>query len=155
MKGKSVSLTITLPTRTQATLWKSVHFAIVHIPDINIQLMQKFVMFTIKRAIWKFAAMFLITWNHMELKWMNHMELKWTSLMNPLTRVIMSFFIETNNIQNSAHIDHTKNENSDWKLSNSTQECSSCFKNSNQISMSCYPFGNCEEVWFWTQPLSS
>ena len=33
--------------------------------------------------------------------------------MNPLTRAIMSFFIETNNIQNSAHIDHTNNENSD------------------------------------------
>ena len=36
--------------------------------------------------------------------------------MNPLTRVIMTFFFETVDIQNSAHINQIKNENPTWSI---------------------------------------
>ena len=36
--------------------------------------------------------------------------------MNPPTRAIMIFFIETFNTQDSAHINQIKNENSDWPI---------------------------------------
>ena len=45
--------------------------------------------------------------------WKKYMKLKRVNLMNPPNRAIMSFFIETINIQNSVHINQIKNENSD------------------------------------------
>ena len=57
----------------------------LHIPEANIQLMEKLVMFAIKRTISKFAA-------HMLVK--KYMKLKRTNLMNPLTRAIMNFLLK-------------------------------------------------------------
>ena len=36
--------------------------------------------------------------------------------MNPPTRVIMNFFIEAINIQNSVYVNQIKNENFDWSI---------------------------------------
>ena len=79
--------------------------------------MEKSVMFAIKRTISKFAAHVLVK---------KHMKLKRTNLMNPPTIVIMIFFIENVNIQDSAHINQIKNENSDLSI----------FLSSNGISVS-------------------
>ena len=76
---------------------------IVYIPKANVLLMEKFVIFALKRTISKFAAHVLVK---------KYMKLKKTNLMNPPTRVIISFFIETVNIQDSSHINQIRNENS-------------------------------------------
>ena len=75
-------------------------------------------MFAIKRTISKFAAHVLVK---------KYMKLKRTNLMNPPTIAIMIFFIENVNIQDSAHINQIKNENSDLSI----------FLSSNGISVSC------------------
>ena len=62
-------------------------------------------MLEIKRTISKFTTHVLVK---------KYMKLKRTTLMNPLTRVIMTFFFETVDIQNSAHINQIKNENPTW-----------------------------------------
>ena len=56
-------------TRNQNTrdFIKRVTFVIVHIPEANVQLMEKFVMFAIKRTISKFAAHVLVK-KYMKLK---------------------------------------------------------------------------------------
>ena len=56
-------------TRNQNTrdFIKRVTFVIVHIPETNVQLMEKFVMFAIKRTISKFAAHVLVK-KYMKLK---------------------------------------------------------------------------------------
>ena len=69
--------------------------------------MEKFAMLEIKRTISKFATHVLVK---------KYMKLKRTTLMNPLTRVIMTFFFETVDIQNSAHINQIKNENLTWSI---------------------------------------
>ena len=71
-------------TRNQNTrdFIKRVTFVIVHIPETNVQLMEKFVMFAIKRTISKFAAHMLVR---------KYMKLKRKNLMNPLTRTIINF----------------------------------------------------------------
>ena len=76
---------------------------IVYIPKANVLLMEKFVIFALKRTISKFAAHVLVK---------KYMKLKKTNLMNPPTKVIISFFIETVNIQDSSHINQIRNENS-------------------------------------------
>ena len=58
---------------------------IVHIPEANVQLREKFVMFALKRTISKFAA-------HMLVK--KYMKLKRTNLMNPPTRAMMNFLLK-------------------------------------------------------------
>ena len=73
-------LKVTLATRTQET-----HFAIVHILEVNVQLMKKFVMFTIKGTISKFAA-------HVFLK--KYMKLKRTNLRNTPIRAIINFLLK-------------------------------------------------------------
>ena len=75
--------------------------------------MEKFAMLEIKRTISKFATHVLVK---------KYMKLKRTTLMNPLTRVIMTFFFETVDIQNSAHINQIKNENPTWSITLSSNE---------------------------------
>ena len=45
LKENSISLVRILANRTQETLQNSVNFTIVHIPEANAQLMEKFIMF--------------------------------------------------------------------------------------------------------------
>ena len=71
-------------------------------------------MFAIKRTISKFAAHVLVK---------KYMKLKTTNLMNPPTIAIMTFFIENVNIQDSAHINQIKNENSDFPIFLSSNSC--------------------------------
>ena len=82
LKRTSISLVITLTTRTLETLLKTVNFAIVHMPEGNAQVMEMFVMFSIKGTIAKFATNVLLN---------KYMKLKRTNLMNPPTREIMNF----------------------------------------------------------------
>ena len=70
-------------------------------------------MLEIKRTISKFTTHVLVK---------KYMKLKRTTLMNPLTRVIMTFFFETVDIQNSAHINQIKNENPTWSITLSSNE---------------------------------
>ena len=49
LKGNSVSQIITLATRKQRNLQKSLNFGTVHTTEANVQLMEKFVMFSIKK----------------------------------------------------------------------------------------------------------
>ena len=76
-------------------------------------------MFAIKRTISKFAAHVLVK---------KYMKLKTTNLMNPPTIAIMIFFIENVNIQDSAHINQIKNENSDFPIFLSSNEISVSYK---------------------------
>ena len=81
---------------------------IVRIPEGNMSsLIEKFAMFAIKRTISKFAA-------HMLVK--KYMKLKRTNLGKPSDQSHHEFFIETDNIQDSAHINQIKNENPDWSI---------------------------------------
>ena len=74
-------------TRNQNTrdFIKSVNFVIVYIPKANVLLMEKFVIFALKRTISKFAAHVLVK---------KYMKLKKTNLMNPPTRAIISFLLK-------------------------------------------------------------
>ena len=63
--------------------------------------MEKFVMFAVKRTTPNVATRVLVK---------KYMKLKRINLMNPPTRAIMIFFIETVNIQNFAHINQIKND---------------------------------------------
>ena len=49
LKGNSVSQIITLATRKQRNLQKSLNFGTVHTTEANVQLMERFVMFSIKK----------------------------------------------------------------------------------------------------------
>ena len=55
----------------------------VHIPEANVKLMEKSVMFAIKRTISKFAAHMLVKLKKYIAR---YMKLKRTNLINPLTR---------------------------------------------------------------------
>ena len=57
----------------------------VHIPEANVQLMEKFIMFAIKRTVSNFAAHGLVK---------KYMKLKRKNLMNPPTRAIMNFLLK-------------------------------------------------------------
>ena len=64
---------------------KSVNFAIVHIPEANVQLIEKFVKFAIKITILKFASHLLVK---------KYMKLKRANLMNLPTRALMNFLLK-------------------------------------------------------------
>ena len=64
---------------------KSVNFAIVHIPEVNVQLIEKFVKFAIKITILKFASHLLVK---------KYMKLKRANLMNLPTRALMNFLLK-------------------------------------------------------------